>query len=493
MKRLSVTIALLVFFILPLASAYRAGAQGDRLFPNDPVVIELRAGRPIELVYDSPGDDVITVYARSLELPEELDTILEVFAPSGRRIAENDDHGTDRMDLEQGDSLIVNLELADPGEYVILIDTFSGVSGGTIEVLLISERDQPETPTPEAPSDDDDLSDGFANGSVQRGETFTINIDAEAGERLTITVRGLDDFDPRVALINSKGRVEAENDDHSTGRGDLAQFDSLIEDFQISVGGTFVVQVDGYNGMAGEFTIELTRAAGGEEPGELPIDDPLVETFEESVNDNDTFQHTLNAQAGDVYTITVRSQSEGFDPTLALYSDDEILIAYNDDHGNPDVDLPRFDSQIERVIIQEDGRYFIEVAGYQSVGGSFELAIERIAQNVPTGQPEETVYVGEIGSTNEVFEQTFDAEAGDWVSVSVRGLTGEFDPYIMLIAPDGTVLAVNEDHNTRSFSLGFIDALIPNFPIFEDGEYTVEVSTTGSVTGTFAITIGTLR
>ncbi|MBK8031377.1 MAG: hypothetical protein IPK17_18195 [Chloroflexi bacterium] len=53
--------------------------------------------------------------------------------------------------------------------------------------------------------------------------------------------------------------------------------------------------------------------------------------------------------------------------------------------------------------------------------------LERIAQNAPTNAPDETVYTGDSNGQS-AFEQTFSADAGDWVTVGVRGLSGSFDP-----------------------------------------------------------------
>ncbi|MBK8031379.1 MAG: hypothetical protein IPK17_18205 [Chloroflexi bacterium] len=53
-----------------------------------------------------------------------------------RKPRRKDDHNTDRMDLAQTDSLIADLPLVAAGEYVIVVDTFSGVAQGSIEVLL---------------------------------------------------------------------------------------------------------------------------------------------------------------------------------------------------------------------------------------------------------------------------------------------------------------------------------------------------------------------
>jgi len=469
--------ALLLLLLIPLGVA----AQGDTLTPDTPLIVEMVDGRPIELVYESAGNEIITVYARSLEDPEELDTTLEIIAPDGRSIADNDDHRTDRMDLEQSDSLVSDLVLTEPGSYTVIVDTFSGVAQGSIEVLLITDGGAQPTPESQTPIPDNQI-DGIVNGEVAEGETFTYEFDVEEGETITITVRGLDAFDPRISLMDSKGRLLAENDDHGTSDQTIGRFDSRIEAFAVRSSGKYMLEISGFDNTGGEFTLEITRG------DVIPVDEPEIETIQESINDGEVYTYTLQAQEGDVYTLSVRSLSDNYDPLVAIYDASDVLLTYNDDHGDALADLARFDSRIARWIAPFEGSYSVEVSGYQGGGGEFEFSVERVAQNAPIGFARETVYTGESNGQDS-FSQTFDAQEGEWITITVRGLTGSFDPYVSLVAPDGTVLTENSDHSSRTTTIGFVDAVISNYPINVDGEYSVIVSSQDGRAGSFAITI----
>lgn len=478
--------ARLYVLLLLLLIPFGVAAQGGTLSPNTLLIVEMTDGKPIQLSYLAVGSEVVTVYVRSLEDANQLDTTLEIIAPNGASLAENDDHNTDRMDLAQTDSLIADLPLVAAGEYVIIVDTFSGVAQGSIEVLLTTTATA-QPPTAE-PNTNGGQGSEIIDGTVAQGDVFSYEIGATAGETITITVVGINGFDPRVSLNDSKGRTLAENDDHGTGDSTIGRFDSRIADFTFAAGGSFTIVISGYDNTGGDFTLEIVR--GGEQP--VIEDGTDFQTLQETVNPNEAYAYELNVEAGDVYTISARSLDDALDTIIAIYDQADNLIAYNDDHGDPSADLARFDSRVTRWIVAETGRYFVEVSGYQGGGGEFELTLERIAQNAPTNAPDETVYTGD-STGQSAFDQTFSADAGDWVTVSVRGLSGNFDPYVALIAPDGTVLAENTDHGQRTVTLAFIDAQIANFPISASGDYTVSVLSEDGNPGEFAITVSILR
>ena len=130
--------------------------------------------------------------------------------------------------------------------------------------------------------------------------------------------------------------------------------------------------------------------------------------------------------------------------------------------------------------------------GYKDSAGSFTLTIDKVATDAPTGLPSEQVVLGTVKS-RETFTQTFEAQAGDYVTITARALTTDFDPYVALVDAAGTVLIDNDDHGTSSATLGFYDSWISNYHITADGTYTVEVSGSTDVAGSFGLTIGTLR
>ncbi|MFN8449752.1 MAG: pre-peptidase C-terminal domain-containing protein [Anaerolineae bacterium] len=216
------------------------------------------------------------------------------------------------------------------------------------------------------------------------------------------------------------------------------------------------------------------------------------EVVEGTVNSNDVYTYPFSAQAGDVFTITAVATSGDLDPRIAVYYDNNY-VADNDDYGTTDPNMQSTDARIYNLIATDGGQYEIDVRGYRETSGDFRMTIERVATGAPTGLPTEQVELGTIRS-GETYDLDFEAQAGDWVTISVRGLTHNFDAYLALLNSDGTVLLDNDDNGSAFLGeLGFLDAQITNYHITESGTYTVEVTGVGGVGGSFGVTISTLR
>jgi hypothetical protein len=100
----------------------------------------------------------------------------------------------------------------------------------------------------------------------------------------------------------------------------------------------------------------------------------------------------------------------------------------------------------------------------------------------------------ESRSEFEDYKRTFEAQAGDKVTLTARGIGLEFDPYLVLLDASGNTLAENDDHETAAFGLGDYDSQIANFTILTSGTYTAEVyEGTSGASGEFVFTIDIQR
>jgi hypothetical protein len=102
---------------------------------------------------------------------------------------------------------------------------------------------------------------------------------------------------------------------------------------------------------------------------------------------------TLNAPAGSVLSLFVRSATETFDPTLTILEGDDILIA-NDDY---DPATSR-DAALEAITLPRTGVYTVRVGGYGTTAGAYTLEVR-------------------AGFGQVVLRETFDAE-GEWGAVN---------------------------------------------------------------------------
>ncbi|MDW8298937.1 MAG: pre-peptidase C-terminal domain-containing protein [Anaerolineae bacterium] len=84
--------------------------------------------------------------------------------------------------------------------------------------------------------------------------------------------------------------------------------------------------------------------------------------------------------------------------------------------------------------------------------------------------------------TDQIFlhSYTFNGKAGDTVTITLR--SAEFDAYLELLAPDGKLLAANDDINMATEQLSGTDAQIAAFALPHDGRYTVRITRFGRET-----------
>ena len=470
----------------PTAQAVVPSSQSIQL--NTPLTVSLDGATPVLLNYKAGTGEVVTISVRSLEPNNAVDPIIAVLDASGSVVAENDDHRTSRTDLAPRDSLIEGLTLTDAGRYTLQLTVFEGA--GAVEVLLSNEGGTLNNLSNQG---NQGGSDEIIEDTIQDGGMFSYDFSATAGEVLTVTVRATDNvLDPQTSILDSEGERLAYNDDHTSGDSSLGPYDSQIADFEVPATGSYTIQVTPFNAEGGAFELTISRGGGGQpQTDPTPVATGETEVINESIDPNDVYTHAFSARAGDVYTITAQATSDGFDPRISLYFDNSYVID-NDDYGTNDPSLQITDSRLYNVIIQETGEYELDVRGYQDSAGNFTLTLERVATGAPTGIPDEQIELGSVRA-GQSYTYSFDAEAGDYVTISARGLSFEFDAYVALLDADGTVLINNDDHGGGSAELAFYDARIPNFFIEASGTYTVEVTGVGGSVGTFGLTIGTLR
>jgi hypothetical protein len=482
------------FLLILLTAALPALAQSDIVIePNKPLIVELSGTGAVEVIYRAQGAETISVQARSLEAGGTLDTTLEIVDAAQVRLGYNDDHGTPRADLAPFDSLIADVELPSAGDYLIRVNSFSGATAGRIELTLTSDAVAAE-PTQQTGTDLEPL---VIEGVVPNNESYSYSIALTAGQVITISVRATDNtLDPKIALISPEGGAVATNDDHGSTDTTLSRYDSRIANYAVTADGTYRVDISGFGGIGGTFEMTIEQGGGaGVEPTPPPREG--VEVVRATITAGTPYEYYIDANAGDVITLTAQALQDTLDVDLAVYDLQDTLVDSNQEHGTADATLFFFDARINNLIIQQTGTYLIEVVGYDPstfapMGGDFELSIERVMTGAPTGVGDEQVFLGEI-APNGIFSQTFEAQTGDFITITVRSLSNRFDPIIDLLSPDGVLIANNDDHGTGSRLLGRWDSQIMRILITQSGTYTIEVGGYRDSGGVFGITVTTVR
>lgn len=490
-------IRIIPFFLLLLVFSQAAYAQttGGQESPattplninlNAPVTISLDTSSTVLLNYKATANETVTITARALEENNPVDPILTLTDDAGTELASNDDHRTNRTDLSPRDSLIDGFTFPSTGRYTIVVTAFDG--SGDVEVLISDNSSTPVAQT---------LGDDVVEGEVPDNGAFTQGIQASEGETLTITVRATDNqLDPKVSIIDASGAVLADNDDHTSVNPALTPYDSEITGFAVPATGTYTIEITAFAGNGGTFELTISRGEGSGTQTITPTATPsttsdTTQVIEGTIEPNDYQTYSFSAQAGDVFTITAEALSSGFDPRVSLYFNNSY-VTDNDDYGSNDPSLQTTDARLYNIIMTEGGDYEVDVSGYQDSAGDFRLTIERVATGAPTGAPNEQTELATV-NPGQTFSFDFEAEAGDFVTISARGLSFHADAYIALLDSAGTVLIDNDDQGGGTAWLSYYDAQINNYIIETSGTYTVELSSVGNATATFGLTIGILR
>lgn len=190
---------------------------------------------------------------------------------------------------------------------------------------------------------------------------------------------------------------------------------------------------------------------------------------------------TYQAAAGERITLSAVDASgvDALDVALRLIAPDGAELAYNNDQALADLYSP-FDAQIVDQTLPIDGIYTILV---ESVGGGgvYFLGLNR-TERLDPGAGEVRAALDEALPTD---RWLFDAPAGATYTITMRALSGDLDPALRLIAPDGSVLAENDDADDTTLGL---DAQIGGVTLPAAGTYLLEAARfTG--TGDYALTV----
>jgi len=246
--------ALIEYYVLPASGEYRviasdvAGEPGSyeltlkraqleirgRLSYDQPAEAMLGAGERHHWQFEGQQGDFVTI--SMLPTGKWWDTYLELFAPSGERLAGDDDSGT------ESSSAILEFELPATGIYRVLARGYEAGDTGTYRIIV--ERVELKI-----------------QGLLSRGQTVTATLEANArhhwqlegkeGEAVTITMHSPGgEIDPYLELFAPGGRLLATDDD--SGGGSNAEIY-----YTLPQSGTYRIVARSYN-PAGAGTYQLS-------------------------------------------------------------------------------------------------------------------------------------------------------------------------------------------------------------------------------------------
>ncbi len=238
-----------------------------------------------------------------------------------------------------------------------------------------------------------------------------------------------------------------------------------------------------------------------------------------------------SGQAGEKISVVARSleQSGALDPEVTVLDATNFQLAQNDDHTGSRPDLQPFDSAIEGLTLPISGQYLIRVNTLSAnAQGRVEVTIETVMPPaaapsptdtetpvlptatptltpaptltptpipptatptvVPTPIPPQVTSLSDRIPEQGSYGYDFDATAGQIVTLTVHA-TGELDPKAILLAPDGSIAAENDDHEDVDSALNSYDSRIASFTIAQTGQYHLQVTGFAGTGGPFDLTL----
>ncbi len=387
---------------------------------------------------------------------DDFNASLQVIAPGGALLAEDDDSGPG------ADPSIQQLVLPEDGLYQAIVRGEGGATGRYTLGLTLGQ------PAAGPPNTDGGFLryDTAVRDQVSGGADDEWVFEGAQGDEVTISLYS-DEFDTELALLDPDGATLFADDDGGPGTS------SLIQGLRLTADGTYTILAGGRGDGGGAYLLSLVLSsaalADGTDGG--PID--FGEVVEDVISDDDGDEWTFIGQAGDIVTIALTG--DGLDTLLELYGPEGDFVAGDDDSG------PDLSSYMENFRLPDTGQYTILALGYQGERGYYTLSLDY-------GDPPEARGGLDLGTTiNDALlttsgaTWTFDAPAPMTVSVYLQ--SRDFNPALDLLDSAGELVASDNDSGPGN------SALLQSIALPQAGAYTLLVATVDGFGGDYTLTL----
>jgi sugar lactone lactonase YvrE len=236
------------------------------------------------------------------------------------------------------------------------------------------------------------------------------------------------------------------------------------------------------DGTFGAVTAMSTTVA----PGRIGAAELVVgQAVQGQLNDGTRQQTWTYTSAGNeriTFTAFDNSGLGALDLALRLIDPAGRELAFNDDHDNPD--LANFtDAQLADQPLVQPGQYLVIVEVVDGEGG-YTLSLSRTQTLILN--PNGVIRVSgrlEAAFPSDLWE--FTGSAGQILTITLEATSGDLDPLLRLIGPDGSLIAENDDADDRALGTS---AQIAGVSLPADGLYRLQtVRFAGS--GAYELTI----
>lgn len=299
------------------------------------------------------------------------------------------------------------------------------------------------------------------------------------------------DLDPLLVVADETGSILAISDDDGERTDAFIEFQHLPASGRYFVIATRFGQEHGVT--SGEYSLLLERMGsslvvnstltyGAQVLGRINAQTPLVFYF-------------LNAQRGDVITITMRRTSGSLDPHLDLATVEGLVLASDDDSMAGGSTL---DAAITNFTIPRTGLYLIVATRFGreagTTEGSYVLTLTQTPPETLGTEPGNARLIdygasvtGTIDDVVPVRYFRFEAERGDVIAVTMERESGTLDPFLQVL--DSALNPLAEDDNSGENK----GARIAAVSLPQQGIYYLAASRHGGLLGqtegTFTLTL----
>jgi hypothetical protein len=345
----------------------------------------------------------------------------------------------------------------------------------------------PAPPTPSTEAVAIELGDTMTGSISRTAFEARYTFEGQEGDAVDIRLSNVSgDLDPLLILLGVNGQEIIRNDDDPNG----FNRDSHIANFRLPETGTYTIIATRFQQAQGisEGEYSLTLSEGGAAPpptpeGATPAGGTGTIAYGETVTGSlqgatNEVRYTFTAQPGDVIDIRMNNASGNLDPLLILYGPNGREIARDDDSGG------NFNAYIQGFAIQAPGMYSIAATRFGTSEGSFSLTLT-LAGSGPVSSPPPGGNVINIGQTvngqisgpNGAVNYTFNGQAGSVIEIRINNVSGDLDPLLILLGPNGQEVARDDDGG------GARNAYIRSLTLPANGIYTIVATRFGEETG----------
>ncbi len=205
--------------------------------------ISISAELPRQVLFTLDDTQYIRLTASSID--ETIDPVLWIMDANDRLVAYNDN--TDQSTEAQFDELLLQA-----GDYTIFLDSFNGVSEGTVALML--ERIDPNQIT--ITENEQSI---VITGHLLEDTHYVHLFEVFAGQILSITAQDQSgNLDPYLLISDDNQQELASNDDHASHNFELNTFDAQIRSYQVLEDGIIHIEIRDFLGRAGAFEIHIS-------------------------------------------------------------------------------------------------------------------------------------------------------------------------------------------------------------------------------------------